>query len=156
MMDFDRIKGGVAKDHRGEIRFFNTFDMTEVKRFYIIKNADVDLIRGWRGHRIEQRWFYILKGSFVFHLIKINEWEEPDKHLPIQQQILANDEIQILYVPAGYATAFQATDPDSELMVFADYPLSHASFDDYTWSLDYFVNLEIKLYTIENDRQTSK
>lgn len=31
------IKGGIAEDHRGHIRFVNDFDMTEVKRFYIIK-----------------------------------------------------------------------------------------------------------------------
>jgi len=30
------IQGGIAKDHRGEIRFMNEFDMSLVKRFYII------------------------------------------------------------------------------------------------------------------------
>lgn len=44
------INGGSASDDRGSIRFVNEFDMTPVKRFYIIKNADTELIRGWRAH----------------------------------------------------------------------------------------------------------
>lgn len=143
MIDFNKIQGGVSKDHRGQIRFINEFDMTAVKRFYIIQNADVHLVRGWRGHRIEQRWFYVIKGGFVVQLIKINDWETPDKDLSVQQEILKADEMQILHVPAGYATAFRATDPDSELIVFADHPISHAILDDYTWPLEYFVNLVV-------------
>lgn len=40
------IRGGIAKDHRGQIRFVNDFDMSLVKRFYIIKNADTEIVRG--------------------------------------------------------------------------------------------------------------
>ena len=52
MSEIAQITGGIAKDHRGQIRFVNDFDMTEVKRFYIITNKDTELIRGWRAHRI--------------------------------------------------------------------------------------------------------
>lgn len=47
------IQWGVAKDQRGQIRFVNDFDMSLVKRFYIIKNLDTELVRGWRAHKIE-------------------------------------------------------------------------------------------------------
>lgn len=138
--DIKSIKGGIARDSRGQIRFVNDFDMTLVKRFYIIKNLDTTLVRGWRGHRVEQRWFYILNGSFSIDLIKIDNWENATPTLPIQQIKLDVNDMSILNVPAGYATAFKALDSDSELLVFADSPVVNAVLDDYTWPLEYFKN----------------
>ncbi|WP_159730237.1 WxcM-like domain-containing protein [Sphingobacterium sp. 18053] len=138
----ETIQGGVAKDHRGQIRFVNDFDMKLVKRFYIIKNADTTLIRGWRAHRIEQRWFYVLSGSFCVDIVKIDDWDSPSPNCPIEKSILNALDQQVLHVPSGYGTAFQAVEPNSELLVFADYGVDNAKYDDYTWSLDYFVNLQ--------------
>ncbi len=137
------INGGVAKDQRGEIRFVNEFDMSLVKRFYIIKNSDVNLIRGWRAHRIEQRWFYCLSGAFTVNLVKIDDWSIPDRQLPIVKQIFNASDMQLLHVPPGYGTAFRALEPDSELLVFADHFIEHSSSDDYTWPTEYFVNLSV-------------
>lgn len=134
------IQGGIAKDHRGEIRFVNDFDMTRVKRFYIIKNTDTETIRGWRAHRIEQRWFYVLSGSFNLDLVQIDHWDEPSSELPIERLTIRADDKQVVHVPVGYGTAFQALEKDSELLVFADYGIDHATNDDYTWSADYFLD----------------
>lgn len=139
--DIQWIKGGVAKDGRGQIRFVNGFDMSAVKRFYIIRNSDIELIRGWRGHRIEQRWFYVLSGSFEFNIIKIDNWEAPNENLPVGKLFLRADELSVLHISAGYATAIRATEPNAELLVYGDYGIEHASQDDYTWELDYFINL---------------
>ncbi len=132
------ITGGVAIDERGQIRFVNEFDMSLVKRFYIIKNADTELIRGWRAHRIEQRWFYVLSGSFEISIIKIDDWDTPSRDLDVQKEVLIADEFQILHVPAGYGTAFRALEDNSEILVFADHGIEHAPYDDYTWELEYF------------------
>lgn len=132
--------GGIAKDVRGQIRFVNDFDMTAVKRFYIIKNSDTGTIRGWRGHQIEQRWFYVLCGTFIVKLIAIDNWNNADKKLPVEVLELRAEEGKVLHVPAGYATAFQAKIEDSELLVFADHGIDHASNDDHVWPTDYFVN----------------
>lgn len=134
----ESIIGGVAKDHRGQIRFVNDFDMTQVKRFYIIKNTGTELVRGWRAHRMEQRWFYVLSGSFAVDLIQIDNWENASPDLPIEKRILRADEQQVLHVPVGYGTAFQALESESELLVFADYSIENVKHDDYTWPLDYF------------------
>ncbi|CDS93807.1 conserved hypothetical protein [Sphingobacterium sp. PM2-P1-29] len=133
------IQGGVAQDQRGQIRFVNDFDMSLVKRFYIIKNADVELVRGWRAHRIEQRWFYVLAGAFEVDLIQIDNWEKAATDLDVQKIKIDASEMQVLHVPQGYGTAFRALQPDSELLVFADYGIEHAAHDDYTWPLEYFV-----------------
>lgn len=136
-----KIQGGIAQDERGQIRFVNDFDMALVKRFYIIKNADTELVRGWRAHQIEQRWFYVLSGAFSVDLIQIDNWEIPSPDLPVQQVILHSADMQVLHVPVGYGTAFKALEPNSELLVFADYGIEHAALDDHTWPLDYFKNL---------------
>jgi len=142
MKELSFIQGGVAKDERGQIRFVNEFDMSLVKRFYIIKNADTELIRGWRAHRIEQRWFYVLSGSFNVDLVKIDNWENPDPFLPIENVVLQAEDMKVLHVPAGYGTAFRALRLESELLVYADYHLTDASQDNYTWGKDYFKNLQ--------------
>lgn len=134
------IQGGVSKDHRGQIRFVNDFDMSLVKRFYIIKNLDTELIRGWRAHKIEQRWFYVLSGSFSVDLVKIDNWEIPSPELPVDNMVISAANLRVLHVPAGYATAFKALEPESELLVYADYGIEHAVNDDHTYPLEYFKN----------------
>jgi dTDP-4-dehydrorhamnose 3,5-epimerase len=134
------IQGGIAKDHRGQIRFVNDFDMSLVKRFYIIKNTDPDLVRGWRAHRMEQRWFYVLSGKFAVDVVAIDNWDSASADLPVEKIILDSAENRVLHLSAGYGTAFQALEADSELLVFADYGIENAPNDDYTYSLDYFVN----------------
>lgn len=133
------IQGGIAQDQRGHIRFVNDFDMSLVKRFYMIKNADVELVRGWRAHRIEQRWFYVVAGAFEVELIQIDNWDEPAKDLPIERVNLESANMEVLHVPKGYGTTFRAFQPDSELLVFADHGIEHAPLDDYTWPLEYFI-----------------
>ncbi len=135
------IQGDVASDHRGSIRFVNDFDMTKVKRFYIIENADTDVIRGWRAHRIEQRWFYVLDGGFSLRTVAIDDWERPSRDLSVAEVRLSADEQRVLHVPTGYGTAFKALTPGSRLLVFADYGIDHASKDDYTYPVDYFVKM---------------
>ena len=136
------IKGGIAMDQRGSIRFVNDFDMSQVKRLYIIKNADIEVVRGWRAHRIEQRWFYVLTGAFTLDLVKIDDWENASSDLLVQRRIIRVDDMQVVHVPVGYGAAFQALEEDSELLVFADYGIENASKDDYTWPIDFFVNRE--------------
>lgn len=142
MEEITTIQGGQATDARGHIRFVNDFDMTLVKRFYIIKNADTTFIRGWRAHRIEQRWFYVISGAFLVDLVKIDDWERPNPMLPVRRLTLEAETMRVLHVPAGYGTAFRASVADSELLVYGDYHLSHAPLDDYTWTHDYFRDCE--------------
>lgn len=143
MENIQTIKGGIAEDQRGQIRFVNEFDMSLIQRFYIIKNVDTKFVRGWRAHRIERRWFYVLSGGFSFNFVKIDNWCSPDPNLLVTQEILLASDMKLLSVPSGYGTAFRALESNSELLVYSDYPISHAQFDDYTWALNYFVNLSL-------------
>lgn len=134
------IKGGISKDYRGQIRYVNAFDMSPIKRFYIIKNADLNVVRGWRAHRIEQRWFYVISGAFAIDIVEIDEWNNPSPDLPIKREILIAEDSKILHLSKGYATAFQVLKEDSEILVFSDFGIDHAPNDDYTYPEDYFIN----------------
>lgn len=134
------IQGGSAHDQRGEIRFVNDFDMTAVKRFYLIRNADTDVVRGWRGHLEGQRWFYVLSGSFSIDIVKIDNWQAPSQDLPVETHEITASSSKLLHLSKGYATAIRALEGGSILLVYADQFLSESIADDYTFPLNYFVN----------------
>ncbi|QIH31575.1 WxcM-like domain-containing protein [Sphingobacterium sp. DR205] len=134
------IKGDLARDHRGQIRFVNDFDMSLVKRFYTIKNVNSSFVRGWRAHRIEHRWFYVISGAFELNIVKIDNWETPSTDLLIEKILLKFDDQQVVHIPPGYGTAFRSLEKESELLVFADRGIEFAEDDNYTWEHNHFVN----------------
>lgn len=136
----NKIKGGIASDERGHIRFVNDFDMSVVKRFYIIRNGDEKLVRGWRAHRIEQRWFYAISGTFIIDVVKIDNWENCSRDLHVERHTLCAKDHELLHVPVGYGTAFTSIGKDAELLTFADFNIENARLDDYTWPVDFFIN----------------
>lgn len=75
------INGGSHTDDRGTLKFNNDFDATAIKRIYVIQNKSTDFIRAWQGHKVEQRWFSVISGSFRIQLIEIDHWEKPSKNL---------------------------------------------------------------------------
>ncbi|WP_316790845.1 WxcM-like domain-containing protein [Pedobacter frigoris] len=132
------IPGGQHTDSRGTLTFLNDFDMSEVKRFYMIQNRDTAVIRAWRAHKIEQRWFYAINGEFLIRAVKIDNFDAPDNDLPIEEYTISAISNQVLHVPLGYATSVQAITNESKLLVFADYGIENAKFDDYLYPQDYF------------------
>ncbi|SFN11923.1 dTDP-4-dehydrorhamnose 3,5-epimerase [Chryseobacterium oleae] len=140
-MEIPKIfEGGKYSDERGSLTFNNNFNASEIKRMYHIENADTEFIRGWTGHKIEQRWFSALQGSFLIRLIKIDDWENPSKELQILRFDLDSDNLNILHIPRGYASAIQAKENNSKLLVMADYSLGEID-DDHRFPIDYFENL---------------
>ena len=72
------IKGEVFTDHRGELFSCNNFDMSMVKRMYIIDNIDNSYVRGWKGHKIETRWFFASKGRVTINTVSISDLENKE------------------------------------------------------------------------------
>ncbi len=73
------MTGAKHVDARGILSYNNDFDLTPVKRMYVIENQDTQVVRAWQGHKKEQRWFTAVKGSFKIELIAIDNWEKPSK-----------------------------------------------------------------------------
>ena len=131
------ISGGNHKDERGILNFNNDFDMSLVKRMYLIENVDTLFKRRWQGHKIEQRWFSATIGKFKIEIIKIHDWENPSKKLEKITFEISSENADVLHIPAGYVSSIQAMVKSSKLLVMADYKLGTIS-DDYKYPTDYF------------------
>lgn len=131
-------KGASHTDARGTLFYNNDFDASAVKRIYVIENATTDIIRAWQGHKIEQRWFSAIKGSFKIQLIKVDNWEHPSKNLEKLTFIVNAEKLDVLHVPKSYVSRIQSLEEGSKLLVMADYMLNEI-IDEFRFPFDYFV-----------------
>lgn len=129
--------GGLHSDQRGSLRFNNDFDASAIKRFYVIENQTTDLIRGWQGHKIEQRWFSAMKGCIEIRLIAIDNWENPSKNLEPTIFVLNSEKLDVLHVPSGCITSIQFLEEEGILFVMSDYLLGEIQ-DEYRYDINYF------------------
>ena len=98
------IHGGQHTDERGTVSFVNDFDMAPVKRFYIIEHPDTTIARAWQAHKKEQKWFYVVAGSFKVVLVKPDDWEKPSENDMVQEFILKSGMNQVLHIPGVMQT----------------------------------------------------
>lgn len=131
------LKGNRHSDHRGTITYNNDFDTSQIRRIYTIENISVDFIRGWQGHKIEQRWFAAMKGSFEISAIQVDNFDQPSKDLKSTVYIIDDQFLSYLHIPAGYITAIRALQEESKLLVLSDYSMGEIK-DEYRFDLNYF------------------
>ena len=131
------IKGNSFTDIRGTIYFNNSFDTSEIKRMYIIQNSSVNVIRGWQGHKVEQRWFSAVQGEFEIHLIEVDNWETPSKDLQSIKYNLKSDKMNVLHVPPGFVSSIRSKEPASKLLAMSNYGIEEIN-DEYRYENDYF------------------
>ena len=137
MLNKELLEGNRFEDERGIITYNNDFDATKIKRIYTIENHSTKYIRGWQGHKIEQRWFACMKGSFEISVIVVDDFNQPSKNLTIQKYILTDEVLTYLHISAGCITSIQSIVPQSKLLVLADYALGEIN-DEYRFDLNYF------------------
>ena len=125
------VPAGIHADERGSLTFFNTFDMSSVKRCYIIEHPDTGIIRAWQGHRWEQKWFHVIAGAFKLAVVKPDNWQKPSAALKPEVYELGTGQPAILYVPGGYATGFRALQNHARMIVFSDATVAESQKDDY-------------------------
>lgn len=130
------IPGKSHHDERGTLLFNNDFDMSPVRRFYSIAHPDTVVVRAWQGHQLEQKWFWVQEGAFEIALVRPDNWTSPSPSLPVQAFHITAAMNSVLHVPAGFATGFKATSPDSRLLVFSDLSLEESAKDDYRFDKD--------------------
>ncbi len=131
------ISGNCHKDERGQLFYNNDFDTTITKRIYVIENHSIDFVRAWQGHKVEQRWFSAIHGSFKIQLIAVDNWDTPCENLPRIEYHLHSEKLDILHIPAGYISSIQALEKKSKLVVMSDYHLGELN-DEFRYPTDYF------------------
>lgn len=136
MVSPKRIEGAGFSDERGKLRFFNTFDMHEIVRFYEVAPSDSQTIRAWQGHENEKKWFYCNTGSFMVHLIKVNDPHNPSEDIIPEKFLLDANKPSILEIPGGYANGFRAMEEGSKLLVFSNFGLEESKKDDFRYPVE--------------------
>lgn len=131
------IKGNSYIDARGSLKYNNDFNASQVKRIYSIENANIQLKRGWQGHKIEQRWFSAFSGKFEILVIKIDNWDKPDLNSKPFVFELSSDTLDFLHIPSSYVTCIQAKEENSKLLIMADYILGEVD-DECKFLLEQF------------------
>ena len=140
-MEVNLVKGAIFNDERGSVSFVNDFNFNEIERFYIIENSDSHPLRAWQGHKLDNKNFYCIAGSFQVSYVKIDDWENPSFSLKVESVILTANNSTILTIPAGYANAIKSLEKGSRLMSFSTLPLEKVKEDDIrydknTWQID--------------------
>jgi len=125
------FSGRQHTDVRGKISFINDCDLTMAKRFYVIEPADTKVVRAWQAHQREEKWFYVMEGSFKIMLVKPDDWQDPSLNLPVEEYHLSAVKMQILHAPGGYANGFQSLEPKSKIMVFSSFTVEESMKDDF-------------------------
>lgn len=128
--------GSVHTDARGKLKYNNDFDLSVIKRMYVLEHPSTKTIRGWQGHKIEQRWFVAVSGSFVIKAVKM-EPVGKRRGFDILTFELKSEAVDVMHVPAGYATSIQALEEESKLVVYADYAMGEIE-DEHRFELKYF------------------
>ena len=131
------IKGNSHADDRGVLQFNNDFNALGIKRIYTIQNRNTEFVRGWQGHKIEQRWFVAVQGSFKIVLIAIDDWVTPSPDLEQQHFVLDAQKMDVLHVPSGYVSSIQSLEASSKLLLLSDYLLGEID-DEYRFDINYF------------------
>ena len=129
------IKGDLFKDNRGKLLSCNQFDMSHVKRMYSIENTNSNYIRGWKGHKIETRWFFATKGSIIINTILISDLEKAHPLPVINTFKLNEDNLNVLEVPPGFATSIKQYSNGDRICVFSDYEIGVSDDEDLRWEL---------------------
>lgn len=128
------ISGNVHTDERGSLVYNNNFILNDseraIKRMYFIQAKPYKL-RGWQGHKLEQKWFFAAKGSLKLLVVQPDNWENPSHNLKPMEYILKEGTGDYLHVPAGYATAQLNITEDAVLGVLSDFSLEESQADSY-------------------------
>jgi len=130
------ISGNIHKDHRGKIFHVNNFDLSPIKRIYIIENKDLTINRGWKGHLVENRWFYCSAGEIKIQVVPISNF---DIQFPtIEVFNLSDKNLNILFVPKGFATLIKQSKKESRITAMSDYLLGKSNDDNLRWKSNIF------------------
>tara|TARA_R110002051_G_scaffold3620_1_gene19679 strand:+ start:108 stop:530 length:423 start_codon:yes stop_codon:yes gene_type:complete len=124
------IDGDFFEDTRGRIDFVNDFDLSEIKRMYFTTNKEVNVFRGWQGHKMESRWFFCTAGKFEVQLIKIEDIDDVSGTLVKEKYILEAKTPQVLFIPSGYFNGFSSLEEGSKLMIMSNFKLGENPNDE--------------------------
>jgi dTDP-4-dehydrorhamnose 3,5-epimerase len=138
MNDLILYSGDLAVDDRGEVGFVNDFDFAGVKRFYMVKNHRSGFVRAWHAHQREAKYVTVSEGAALVGAVKIDDWQNPSKDLPVSRYVLSARKPRVLFIPAGHANGFMSLTEDARLIFFSTSTLKDSMGDDIRYDARYW------------------
>lgn len=140
------INAEISFDDRGEIVHCNNFNFQKhkIKRFYKIQNNNINFVRAWHAHKIENKFILILNGSLKVCTIKIDNWKNPSKNLSKKTFVISEKKPQILFIPGGFAHGTQNLTHNTKFIVFSNLSIKESIKDDFRYINNYWGDWIIK------------
>ena len=132
------IRGGLAVDDRGEVRFVNDFDCEGVKRFYLVSNHEASFIRAWHAHRREAKYVLVVQGAAIVGAVRIDDWDKPSKEVHVDRFVLSASQPSVLYIPGGFANGFKTLVPGTKVLFLSTSTLEESRGDDVRFDPRYW------------------
>lgn len=132
------FKGGVVADKRGRVSFVNDFQFPKIKRFYVVENRRVGMVRAWHGHKYESKFIFVVSGKALVGAVQIDNWKNPSKKAKVHSFLLSFDKPSILYIPKGYVNGFKSLTKDTKLLIFSTKTLDQSKKDDIRFDANQF------------------
>ena len=124
------MAGDLAVDDRGTVGFVNDFNFAGVKRFYTVTNHRTGFVRAWHAHRREAKYVTVVRGSALIGAVRVDDWSNPSRDLPVHRRVLAAAKPAVLYIPPGFANGFMSLTADAAIMFFSTATLDESRGDD--------------------------
>ncbi len=134
MHELTLIKGGLAVDDRGSVRFVNEFDFSGVKRFYHVENHRRGFIRAWHGHKKEGKYVYVAAGSALVGAVPIEA--NPGDLGNLKKFVLSDKSPSVLYIPPSYYNGFMNLENGTKILFFSTSSLEDSLGDDIRQAYD--------------------
>lgn len=136
------ITGDSFSDHRGILRYVNEVNPGYFRRFYIITHQDINIVRAWQGHKIEEKAFYVISGSFTIAVVQPLNFDEPgDNEIPYFFNLTEANK-HFLRVPGGSFTGIKAISINANLLVLSSLTVEESKEDDFRQPAHRWVNWE--------------
>jgi dTDP-4-dehydrorhamnose 3,5-epimerase len=132
------VDGKIYSDDRGFLVSINDFNPNLYKRLYIVKNHSERFVRAWHAHKQERKAFLCLSGAFMIGLIKLTDFNNPSRNLPVSRFVISARNPGVLLVPGGFANGLMNLSPEAEVLVFSSFTLGESQGDDYRFPFDYW------------------
>ncbi len=137
------IRGGLAADDRGVLRFVNDFNpqQAEIKRFYQVQNHQAGFIRAWHGHMKGSKFVYCPQGAALVLATQIPAIGLPGEDIDdeyVSRTILSAAAPGILIIPPSYYNGFKTLTDDTILLFFTNTTMEEDKTDDLRLDWDRF------------------
>ena len=127
------IKGGLATDDRGVLRFVNDFSPLDagIKRFYQVQNHRAGFIRAWHGHQKGAKFVFCPQGAALILATKVPKIGVPGEDtVPEFRTVLSATSPGVLVIPPGYYNGFKTLTKDAILLFFTTTTMEEDKTDD--------------------------